>query len=1159
MINSLSDDPLLQDVPEVEGYKVLSPCVLYSKVGQGGMGAVYRGKHLNLEIDVAVKCLKRALATESVDFVQRFQREARLAASIHHQNLVQVYDVSQQKGVHYLVMEFVCGETARDRVARKGALSANEALRILFGAALGLEEAHRNRIVHRDVKPDNILISQDGRVKVSDLGLAKAFETESGPALTQGVMGTPQYIAPEQWDDAAHVGAQADVWALGATLYFLLTGTDAIPPGSMNQVCRRICIDPFPDVRAKSPGVPAAIVRILDRCVARRLEDRYPDCRELVRDLEVLLAMDRTSLAFAESEQTRARAMVSPPPPESLVKIRVAIDTGFAQRMQTGERTEVLMGRPVPGTPPVATPGASPRPATAAPDLAATHDSRRRPLVWSLSAAGLAIVLVPLLYLIVPRDEVQADTQPRPPNAQGTIRPSSSAPKLSFSTTETEVATREDRWVLQGTWDGEVDSSAARPSFAVKLPTGTPGPEPQFEPWRGGFSATFPLATEGLHQIAIGAPGLDSPRTFYVRRDTQAPTLRVTDPGSESQPRRARRGQVLDVAFEAADREGSGLARISIAIDGGIPATKTPEEAGEFVRGEVEHLDLGTHRIEFIAEDKAGNQSSPSKAWLRVVSPTLSLSSAGERLYTQGREVQLEGTLEDWLTPHVTLRCVRAEDGRPTTDKGAPDAVARAAADGTFTHVLPLAQEGEYVVTASAEGVERSMTRVVFVDRTAPSVDFVEVGGERPGPGAYRTKENALAVTIRVTDELSGVSSVAIEQHPDVPLSHDADADSWSGTIPLPDPGSSSITVAARDNAGLIRTASLEIVVDRAPPQNVAVEVRRHVPGQDSALCLADVSLLPGEYDVLFMFDEDVQSPDLQVSQGADRAPGTSSRPAVRVAGSGAPAKEVHVLITVLEDEQPIAFQLTFADDVGNSESLSWSRSVSVPPKLPAGWEGLEASQSTRGTGFWVTPARDPRTGIVFVLVKLADGRQLYVAETEVTFEQWQTGQKLNDMQRKVADGHAAELQAESIEPHGMDLPVVWVSAKDAEKFCQQFGYRLPTVSEWRQACTGSADSRWGFESASAKVAAVLAEHAWFGENAGDKLHCVRGKKDLRGFFDTYGNAAELCRSDDDKGAYVRIGGHFRSKPNDCRDPQSNSGKAVEESGFRAVVDPREP
>ena len=130
-------DPMLREAPELEGFKVLEPCALYATVGRGGMGVVFRGKHLNLDVDVAVKCLHPALALEAHDELLVLEREARAAARIKHPNVVGVYDVRQTSGLHYLVMEYVEGETTRQRVQRKGPLAVGEAYKILLGAARG--------------------------------------------------------------------------------------------------------------------------------------------------------------------------------------------------------------------------------------------------------------------------------------------------------------------------------------------------------------------------------------------------------------------------------------------------------------------------------------------------------------------------------------------------------------------------------------------------------------------------------------------------------------------------------------------------------------------------------------------------------------------------------------------------------------------------------------------------------------------------------------------------------------------------------------------------------------------------------------------------------------------------------------------------------------
>jgi formylglycine-generating enzyme required for sulfatase activity len=328
----LCSDPLLRTVPTIEGFKVLNGVVLYAKVGQGGMGAVYRGRHVTLDVDLAVKCLKPQLAAESPDFVVRFEREARLAASFDHQNLVSVRDAQHKDGLHWLVMEFVRGESVRERVQRKGPLPEPEALAILFGAASGLAEAHGRGIVHRDIKPDNLLVSTEGRVKVADLGLAKA-QPGSGHSLSlqSAVMGTPQYMAPEQWD-TPDVGPAADVWALGASLWFVLTGEHGITGQTFAAMARRVQERDFPSF-ASLKGLRPAVVALLDRCVQRDPAARFPSAKELLAALRPLVVVDEAVLADAAAGSNRARlGDVTPPPRQALLRIRAQLDTASSPR-----------------------------------------------------------------------------------------------------------------------------------------------------------------------------------------------------------------------------------------------------------------------------------------------------------------------------------------------------------------------------------------------------------------------------------------------------------------------------------------------------------------------------------------------------------------------------------------------------------------------------------------------------------------------------------------------------------------------------------------------------------------------------------------------------------------------------------------------------------
>ncbi len=339
----LEADANLSSVKEVEGYKVLPPCVLYGKIGQGGMGAVYRGRHLNLDIDVAVKCLKPDLTGEDEQFVVRFRREARSAARINHQNVVRVFDVSEEEGLHYIVMELVQGETARQRVKRKGTLTVGEALEIIYGAASGLGEAHSKGFIHRDIKPDNVMIASNGAVKVADLGLAKP-SGQSNMSMLSGtnlVMGTPHYMPPEQWENTATVTAAADVWALGATLYYLLVGGEAVGEKSLPAIMQRIVLKDFPDVREKRDDVPDDVAEFIQHATQKDPADRFADANEMALAIEQLATRRQTLQDNAAVSEQDPNSLLSPPPAKTLAKIKFWLDEqsqgGFAKPDDEGQ------------------------------------------------------------------------------------------------------------------------------------------------------------------------------------------------------------------------------------------------------------------------------------------------------------------------------------------------------------------------------------------------------------------------------------------------------------------------------------------------------------------------------------------------------------------------------------------------------------------------------------------------------------------------------------------------------------------------------------------------------------------------------------------------------------------------------------------------------
>ncbi len=325
------DDPLLRALPTVEGYKLLPPCLVTGKLGGGGMGMVYRGYHTKLETDVAIKVLSPLVASQDERFVDRFQREARLAARIapDNPNLIHVYDVAESFGLHYIVMELVRGETLRERVKRKGKLTEREALSIMAGAANGLAAAHTRGVVHRDVKPDNLMVTREGRVKVADLGLAKADATADQSMSV--VMGTPKYMAPEHWTGMENVTPATDVWALGATLYFMLKGDDPFPGSS--QGAR------FPDLKTNLPALSAPCRALLQRCVAADPAERYVDAAVLLEAIRTQWPEREEKLADADAGKGSMRATtINQPAPETVRAARQTLANPSADALTVAPR-----------------------------------------------------------------------------------------------------------------------------------------------------------------------------------------------------------------------------------------------------------------------------------------------------------------------------------------------------------------------------------------------------------------------------------------------------------------------------------------------------------------------------------------------------------------------------------------------------------------------------------------------------------------------------------------------------------------------------------------------------------------------------------------------------------------------------------------------------
>ncbi len=260
---------------------------LLSFVGRGAYGEVFRARHRHMGREVAVKVLPAAL-TDSELHRRRFYREGQAAAFLHHPNIVQVFDVDERDGTHYMVLEYVRGPSLRDLVRQRGPLPVRMAAELIRQAALGLAHAHSRGLIHRDVKPSNLLLDEGGLVKLSDLGIARvpnehdAAHELGGPNM---MMGTLDYQPPEQWEDAHQVDARADLYSLGCTLCYLLTGEPPFPRGTQAQRVQQHQLAEPPDLSSIRDDVPEELERIFLRLVAKSPEDRFDQARTVAEAL----------------------------------------------------------------------------------------------------------------------------------------------------------------------------------------------------------------------------------------------------------------------------------------------------------------------------------------------------------------------------------------------------------------------------------------------------------------------------------------------------------------------------------------------------------------------------------------------------------------------------------------------------------------------------------------------------------------------------------------------------------------------------------------------------------------------------------------------------------------------------------------------------------
>lgn len=299
-------------VTELPGYRI------ERVLGHGGMGTVYLARQMSLDRPVALKVMSRQWGSDPV-FVGRFVREAYAAALLNHPNVVQIHDIGEAGGLRYFSMEYVAGRSFSDLIHDEGSIPPETAVGYILQAARGLKHAHDRGLIHRDVKPDNLLLNEHGQVKVADLGLVKTPEpgaaldlTDSGSGLsslppdmtgTAIALGTPMYMAPEQCRDAATVDHRADIYSLGCTLYALVTGRPPYEGGSAMELMTQHAYRPLVPPENFSSRIPQELSAIIQRMMAKSPEDRYPDMGEVVRVLERWLGVREAGRYSPKHEQ----------------------------------------------------------------------------------------------------------------------------------------------------------------------------------------------------------------------------------------------------------------------------------------------------------------------------------------------------------------------------------------------------------------------------------------------------------------------------------------------------------------------------------------------------------------------------------------------------------------------------------------------------------------------------------------------------------------------------------------------------------------------------------------------------------------------------------------------------------------------------------------
>ena len=292
-----------------KGDKINDRYEIIKLIGEGGMANVYLAYDTILERNVAVKVLRGDLADDE-KFVRRFQREALSASSLSHPNIVEMYDVGEDNGNFYIVMEYIDGQTLKQLIKKRGHLTVPEAIDIMLQLTDGLAHAHDSYIIHRDIKPQNIMIEDNGRIKITDFGIAMALNSTQ-LTQTNSVMGSVHYLPPEQANGKGST-VKSDIYSLGILMYELLTGSVPFKGDTAVEIALKHMKEKMPSVRKQNPTIPQSVENIILKATAKNPKNRYDSVREMYNDLQTALERDnekRLVYEYPENDLDETKAL----------------------------------------------------------------------------------------------------------------------------------------------------------------------------------------------------------------------------------------------------------------------------------------------------------------------------------------------------------------------------------------------------------------------------------------------------------------------------------------------------------------------------------------------------------------------------------------------------------------------------------------------------------------------------------------------------------------------------------------------------------------------------------------------------------------------------------------------------------------------------------